>query len=137
MSQALVVLLLGSNLGDTDHNIKEALKFIEQDVGEIITKSELLYSEPVEYDSNNIFCNIAVRIQTSFSPYSLLIMLKDIENKMGRTTDTAVIGEYNDRIIDIDIVKYNDLNLKSDKLTIPHFKHINQRDFSQKLISQL
>lgn len=137
MSQALAVLLLGSNLGDTDHNIKEALKFIEQDLGEIITKSELLNSEPVEYDSNNIFCNIAVKIQTSFSPYSLLIMLKDIENKMGRTTDTAVTGKYTDRIIDIDIVKYNDLNLKSDKLTIPHFKHLNQRDFSQKLISQL
>lgn len=137
MSQHLVVLLLGSNLGNSRDNIDKALLFLEAEIGQIVHKSEYLSSIAVEFESSNIFCNIAVRINTHFSPFKLLKQLKEYEKKMGRQVDSAYLGKYSDRIIDIDIVLYDGLFFKSKKLIIPHHKNINERDFSKKLISQL
>ena len=78
MSQHLVTLLLGSNLGDREKNIETALKRIESSVGEIIEKTEILYTAPVEFVSNNIFCNIALIIKTQFSPIHILNSIKKI-----------------------------------------------------------
>ena len=137
MSQHLVVLLLGSNLGNIQNNIDDALAFIEAEIGDIFKKSEYLLSAPVEYESSNIFCNIAVKITTSLSPTKLLHQLKKIERKMGRNEDSVILGRYSDRIIDIDIVMYDNLCFSSENLKLPHIKHINERDFSKKIISQL
>lgn len=137
MSHHLVVLLLGSNLGNSTNNINEALGYLDDEVGEIFKKSDYIKTEPVEYESHNIFCNIAVSLNTSLSPSKLLIKLKEIERRMGRNVDSAALGQYSDRIIDIDIVYYDGITFKSKTLLIPHLKHIKERDFSQKLISQL
>lgn len=137
MSQHLVVLLLGSNLGNQRENIGEALGFIESEIGIINSKSEFLSTNPVEFESCNIFCNIAVRISTSFSPIKLLERLKAFEVNSGRKEDSAVTGEYSDRIIDLDIVNYDGITFKSKKLILPHSKHLFERDFSEKLISEL
>lgn len=137
MSQTLAVLLLGSNLGNRKINIELALNHIETFAGLIVRKSEILETDPVEYDSNKKFCNIAVGIQTSFSPVILLKKLKNIERQMGRLEDSAVSGSYSDRIIDIDIVLYGGLNFTSSKLSIPHKKHLIERDFSKQLISSI
>ena len=137
MSQHLVVLLLGSNLGNTKQNIDEALLYIEREIGEIINRSEYLDTIPVEFESCNIFCNIAIRISTDFSPFYLLNTLKGYEKKIGRKEDSTVLGKYSDRIIDLDIVNYDSIVFESKKLKLPHFKHTVERDFSKKLISQL
>ena len=55
-----VVLLLGSNLGNAENNILSALSELEKRVGKIIKKTKILRTLPVEYDSDNVFCNIAV-----------------------------------------------------------------------------
>jgi 2-amino-4-hydroxy-6-hydroxymethyldihydropteridine diphosphokinase len=137
MSQHSVVLLLGSNLGNTRKNIDQALLYIEFEVGQIICKSDYLKTNPVEFDSCNIFCNIATQISTHLSPFMLLKMLKKFEENFGRKEDSTILGKYSDRIIDLDIVKYDGIIFKSTKLILPHFKHTIERDFSKKLISQL
>ena len=137
MSQHQVTLLLGSNLGDPKKNIEVALCNIEKAVGEIIRKSELIFTDPVEFVSNNIFCNIAVLIKTQFSPIKLLNYVKLIEREMGRADDTLVSGEYQDRVIDIDIVRFGNLQFYTKELKIPHQKHLYERDFSRRLLDVL
>ncbi|EFK32889.1 2-amino-4-hydroxy-6-hydroxymethyldihydropteridine diphosphokinase [Chryseobacterium gleum ATCC 35910] len=134
MSQYKVVLLLGSNLGEQKKNVELALKRISDAGNHISQISEYLMSEPVEFASSNIFCNIATVIFTDLSPIQLLDCIKNIEVEMGRINDSKVSGGYTDRIIDIDIIKYNELNFKSERLEIPHKKHLFERDFSRVLL---
>ena len=132
-----VVLLLGSNLGNAENNILLALSELEKRAGKIIKKTKISKTLPVEYDSDNVFCNIAVSMQTAHSPIKLLDEIKKIENEMGRIHDSKFFGEYRDRIIDIDIVSYEGLIFSCDRLEIPHHKHLYDRDFSRKLLDEL
>ncbi|WP_295199210.1 2-amino-4-hydroxy-6-hydroxymethyldihydropteridine diphosphokinase [uncultured Chryseobacterium sp.] len=134
MSQHKVILLLGSNLGDQKKNLDTALDKIKEGGNEILNISEFLTSEPVEFVSSNIFCNIAVIISTRRSPIQLLDFVKSIESEMGRITDSRASGAYSDRIIDIDIVTFNELKFLSERLEIPHQKNLYERDFSRILL---
>ena len=132
-----VVLLLGSNLGNAENNILLALSELEKRAGKIIKKTKISKTLPVEFDSDNVFCNIAVSMQTAHSPIKLLDEIKKIESEMGRIHDSKFFGEYRDRIIDIDIVSYEGLVFSCDRLEIPHHKHLYDRDFSRKLLDEL
>ncbi len=133
MSQHKVVLLLGSNIGDKKNNLDIALDKLKS-VGSLLRNSEYLTSEPVDFVSSNNFCNIATIIFTHFSPIQLLSEIKKIEIEMGRINDSRKSGGYTDRIIDIDIVTYNELKFSSEKLEIPHKKHLFDREFSKILL---
>lgn len=137
MSQHEVTLLLGSNLGDTKKNIETALHYIEKEFGPILRRSDILLTKPVEFASNNIFCNIAVLIKTQFSPIKLLNFIKKIEFDMGRIEDSSVTNAYLDRIIDIDIVLYGGLKFDCKTLNIPHKKHLYEREFSRNLLMSI
>ena len=137
MSYNNVILLLGSNLGNKKDNIELAKKFIEEKIGKIFASTKILITEPVEFVSNNNFCNIALCISTPLSPILLLREIKKIEERMGRNRDSHAEGRYLDRIIDIDVVNYNNIVFKSRFLEIPHSKHEFERDFSKKLLGIL
>lgn len=137
MSSYYVVLLLGSNIGNTLENIENAIAKIEKRIGKIDKFSKMLETKPVEFVSNNIFRNIALSLYASISPFSLLKEIKNIEKEMGRLEDSSVKGGYEDRIIDIDIVKFGEINLQSSVLEIPHRKHLFERDFSRILLQEL
>ncbi|RKT01207.1 2-amino-4-hydroxy-6-hydroxymethyldihydropteridine diphosphokinase [Chryseobacterium defluvii] len=137
MSQQKVVLLLGSNLGDPQKNLEVAMEKLESGNIEILKKSEILISLPVEFVSSNIFCNIATIILTDLSPIQLLNFIKGIEVEMGRIDDSRVSGGYTDRVIDIDIITYNELNFISERLEVPHKKHLFEREFSKILLKNL
>lgn len=137
MSQYEVTLLLGSNLGDTKKNIETALHYIEKEFGPILRRSDILLTKPVEFASNNIFCNIVVLIKTQFSPIKLLNFIKKIEFDMGRIEDSSVTNAYLDRIIDIDIVLYGGLKFDCKTLNIPHKKHLYEREFSRNLLMSI
>ena len=137
MSSHYVVLLLGSNLGDTEQNLKNAIAKIEKSVGNINFFSQMIESMPVEFVSNNIFRNIALGLYTQHSPFFLLKAVKRIEEEMGRLSDSFAIGEVVDRLIDIDIVTYDNINFESNKLILPHKKHLFERDFSKVLLQSL
>lgn len=137
MSQHNVVLLLGSNLGNRKENIALATEKIEAEIGAVTRRSSLVQSEPVEFVSNNYFCNIALRIKTCLSPICLLNALKKVEVAMGRAEDSLITNEYADRVIDIDIVKYGEITFSSSRLQIPHHKHLHMREFSRELLSEI
>ena len=137
MSQHTVVLLLGSNLGNVKNNIIKAKELITNKIGEIKKTSDFLTTFPVEFVSCNNFCNIALEIKTFLSPVRLLETLKLIEIEMGRVHDSSFYGEYKDREIDIDIVFFDNILFLSNKLKIPHFKHVFERDFSKELLSEI
>lgn len=136
MSPQHTVLLLGSNLGNPEKNVLTAISEIRK-LGEVSRLSEIITSEPVEFASSNIFCNIALFLETVFSPIKLLSELKSIEQNMGRMTDSAESGGYQDRIIDIDIVTYGNISFQSSKLEIPHKKHLYEREFSKTVLESL
>lgn len=131
-----VVLLLGSNIGDAKEHILIAISKLEK-MGRVIKRSGILKTFPVEFDSLNIFCNIAVIFETEYSPIKLLNAIKSIEKEMGRERDSSVYGEYRDRIIDIDIVMYDDIIYSCERLNIPHHRHLILREFSRKLLKEI
>ena len=137
MSCHHVILLLGSNLGDTEKNILTAVRLLEGGVGEVVAQTPMIEIPPVEFVSNYIFRNIALLIKTQFSPIKLLNFIKDIEVSMGRRFDTKSTGVYSDRIIDIDIVMFGNLQFWCSRLELPHQKHLYHRDFSKKLLGKL
>lgn len=131
-----VVLLLGSNI-NPEENIDTAISHLKNKVGKVIKKSKMMKTLPVEFVSSQIFCNIAVNLETEYSPIKLLETLKEIEVEMGRERDSRALGGYQDRIIDIDIVLYDGITYQSDKLEIPHYKHLYERAFSKELLSEI
>mgnify|MGYP003616774441 FL=1 len=137
MSSYNVVLLLGSNIGNTEQNLQNAIAKIENRIGNINKLSKMLETKPVEFVSNNIFRNIAVSLYTNVSPFYLLREIKNIEKEMGRAQDSFAVGGYIDRIIDIDIVLYGDVIIQSKILEIPHKKHLLERDFSKILLEEI
>lgn len=137
MSLHYVTLLLGSNLGDTEKNIKDAIAKIENRIGKIKFCSKIIETIPVEFVSKNNFRNIALGLHVPISPFCLLKEIKIIENDMGRAQDSFAVGEYVDRIIDIDIITFDNINYKSKHLEIPHKKHLFEREFSKKLLEDI
>lgn len=134
---AQVILLLGSNLGDTEVNIHTAISELEKSVGKVIKKSKIEKTLPVEFVSSYIFRNIALIFETEHSPMKLLKSVKEIECRMGRELDSKQLGEFQDRVIDIDIVDYEGVVFESEELEIPHKRHLYQREFSKKLLEEI
>ncbi len=114
-----VYLSLGTNLGNRKRNIREAIEKIEELVGVVMRQSALYETKPWGFSSPNDFINACILIETALAPHQLLEALQGIEKEMGRTLK-SVDGEYHDRIIDIDILLYDDLKVNDPDLVIPH-----------------
>ncbi len=119
MSNHLVYLSLGTNLGNKEENLQNALKLLEEQIGDIMSLSALHASSPWGFVSENSFLNCVIAINTAFSPQELLSITQHIELSLGRTHKTKN-GQYSDRLIDIDILLYDDMVIKSPTLTLPH-----------------
>ena len=122
-----VYLSLGTNLGDKEQNLLSAITEIDRRIGPVRAQSAFLSTEPWGFESEHAFLNAAVCVETELSPNALLRATQQIERDMGRTRK-SVDGKYHDRIIDIDILLYDDLHINTPKLTIPH-PLMYERDF--------
>jgi 2-amino-4-hydroxy-6-hydroxymethyldihydropteridine diphosphokinase len=114
-----VYLGLGTNLGDKEANLKAALEEIAKRVGEITSQSAFYASEPWGFESDNLFLNAVCGVCTELSPEETLRTTQEIERTLGRLKK-SVNGVYSDRIIDIDILLFDDLQINTPELTIPH-----------------
>jgi len=132
----IVYLGLGSNLGNGKDNLDKSLELLAQRVGEIIAVAKYIESEPWGFESKHIFTNSAVALSTVLSPMELLDVTQAIEKEMGRTHKHKKGEPYSDRIIDIDILLYDDVQIKTERLTIPH-PHIENRDFVKVPLSEI
>lgn len=124
---ALIYLGIGTNLGDKEKNLDQAINLLSEQVGKIISVSSFFYSEPWGFESDNDFLNAVVLLETKMQPLKVLLETQQVEQQMGRTVKSKD-QQYADRIIDIDILLYDDLVVESDKLRIPH-PLLQERDF--------
>jgi len=119
-------LITGGNLGNRLEYLQKAKKLIGKYIGIIIKHSSIYETEPWGFDHSNKFLNQVLFLQTEKDPYHVLDDIQNIENKIGRKRSGKV---YEARIIDIDILFYNNLIISGTKLNIPH-KHFENRKFS-------
>jgi len=133
-----VFLLLGTNLGNREVNLRTAISLLVTEFAPYlfseVTESSVLESEPVGFVSEDRFLNQAVAFDTSLSPEDVLKVCKYVEQKMGRFSSEPVFDEegkrvYKSRVIDIDILLYGteEVNLPNLKIPHPELKH---RDFA-------
>jgi 2-amino-4-hydroxy-6-hydroxymethyldihydropteridine diphosphokinase len=113
----IVYLGIGTNLGNREENLKHAVTRIEENIGPVLKSSSIYETEPWGFQSNEEFLNMVVQVETKLIPSGLLGRLLMIESLLGR-----VRGEkrYSSRLIDIDILLYEDLIVEEESLKIPH-----------------
>ena len=124
-------LSLGSNLGDRDTNIRQALALIDERVGSVYRVSSYIETDPVGFSSPNKFINVVCLVHTMMSPMACLRETQKIEKELGRTQKSINPDgslTYKDRLIDIDLLTYDQLVLNTPELTLPH-PRMHERDF--------
>lgn len=127
----MVVLVLGTNLGDRLHNLRKALRLIKaipnltvQQVSPVYISDALLPDNaPSEWDTP--YLNCALRCETTLAPYELLKITKNIEIAVGRKPEK----DWGPRVMDVDLLAWDDLILEDEKLTLPH-EHLHERTFA-------
>lgn len=139
----LYYLSLGSNLGNRELTIQDAVDRIKQQIGTVTRCSSFFYSEPWGFESGHAFCNLCCAVQTQMQPIQVLRATQDIERALGRKHKSQISNVksqmsnvksiYADRPIDIDIIRAFDDAQKEivsndPLLTIPHPLY-KQRDF--------
>ena len=116
---AKVYLGLGTNLGQKEKNLELAVEKINEKIGKVTSLSSFYETAPWGFDSENSFLNAAACVVTEYAPLEVLAMTQNIERELGRTLKSKD-GIYHDRLIDIDILLYDDLILDTPELQIPH-----------------
>jgi 2-amino-4-hydroxy-6-hydroxymethyldihydropteridine diphosphokinase len=111
----LVYLSLGSNIGDREAHLREAIRRLES-TGKMRSVSSIYETEPVEFTDQPQFLNCAVALETSSTPEQLMLELLEIEQAMGRQR----IQKKGPRTIDLDILLFGDEVVDTPGLTIPH-----------------
>lgn len=125
---ALSYLGLGSNLGNGRQNLDRAIALISDLVGEVKAVSSYMESEPWGFKSLHRFTNAVCAVETVLEPMDLLDVTQSIERQMGRIHKHRQGENYTDRIIDIDILTYDELIVYNERLILPH-PLIEQREF--------
>lgn len=121
-----VVIGLGSNLGDREANLERGLQLLSEAV-RWERVSTFLESAPMYETNQPAFLNAVAKGETAMGPIALFRMLKAVEQAVGRTPGPR----YGPRVLDLDLIQYGDLELRSDVaegLVVPH-PHARERDF--------
>lgn len=113
-----VYLSLGSNLRDRKNLIETALKLLEESGVKVNAVSSFFETEPWGFQCKDVFLNIAAEIETKLLPEDLLDLVQYVENQLGRTKKTQDV--YESRVIDIDIIFYDNIIFYTKRLQIPH-----------------
>ena len=115
---------LGSNLGDREGNLRNALKHLEANGVRVVKVSTFIETEPYGVTDQPGFVNAVCQVETELEPLELLRLLLKIELEMGRVR----IRRWGERNIDLDLLLYEDACVVSEELTLPH-PDMQNRDF--------
>ena len=115
---AIVYLGLGTNIGNRRGNLVKAAALLAERVGDILALSGFMETEPWGFESENLFLNAAIKMETPLTPDELLSATQAIEREMGREKKSD--GSYHDRVIDIDILLYDNRVIEQLGLIVPH-----------------
>lgn len=123
---AIALIGLGSNLGERKHHLESAIEQIRQlSQTEVLAVSRWHETEPVGGPPQGKFLNGAAKIETALSPESLAKELQQIERSLGRPPERIRWGP---RVIDLDLLGYEDRVIQGDRLTVPH-PRLQERPF--------
>ncbi len=129
---AVVYLGFGSNLGNREDNIKQACQLLREN-GLVIEKfSSMIETDPVGGPPQGKFINAVCKATTQLSPHQLLTLIHSIERKLGRVRE-VINGP---RLIDIDILLYDQLKINEPDFKIPH-PRMRERDFVMKPLYEI
>ena len=129
---SIAYISIGSNLGDREENCRQAIKLIEKNGIAVRKQSRMYETEPWGIKDQPKFINMAIEVETDKKPEELLRILKEIEKEIGRKETT----KWGPRVIDLDILFYDDLILKTEDLEIPH-PLLHERDFVLKPLCEI
>lgn len=118
---------LGSNLGNKEEKLRRAIELINERIGSVLRTSSFIETEPWGFQSENTFLNAACLVETSLTPMQCLKETQKIERLLGRTKKSKN-GVYHDRPIDLDLLLYDNLEMNTTELTLPH-PCMQERDF--------
>lgn len=121
---AIVHLGIGSNIGNRQENCREAIRQLGLQGVKVVKQSSMIETEPWGVGDQPRFINMAVEVETEAAPEQLFAMMKKIEKSLGRTESIR----WGPRVIDLDILFYDDLILDAASLIIPH-PRLQERDF--------
>ena len=131
----MVYLGLGTNLGDKEQNLRMSIKKIEERIGNVVSLSAFYATAPWGCSSENSFLNAAVCVETTLLPLQVLEETQRIERELGRT-EKSVNGLYADRLIDIDLLLYDDRVMDAEGLILPH-PLMTERRFVMEPLSEI
>jgi 2-amino-4-hydroxy-6-hydroxymethyldihydropteridine diphosphokinase len=118
-------LLLGANLGDRLATLQKATDLIAARIGQVVHQSGLYETAPWGVTDQPAFLNQVLAVKTTMEPEEVLNQTQAIEQELGRVR----LEKWGARLIDIDLLYYDQLVLQTDRLTIPH-PYLHQRRFT-------
>ena len=124
-ARSRVIIGLGSNLGDRFAALGRAMELIREEAGDIIASSSVWETEPWGFDADEQFLNMVVVIETAKQPWQLMQLFRSIEGRMGRKRSGG--GKYESRIIDLDILLWEERVISIPGLEVPHPKLADRR----------
>lgn len=113
----IIFLGLGSNLGSRESNLSHAIEQISEHIGNVKACSSMYETEPWGFQSDDLFLNMALKVESDLSPGELLHKILKIESTLGRLRGDK---RYSSRVIDIDILLFDNLIVETEDLTVPH-----------------
>jgi 2-amino-4-hydroxy-6-hydroxymethyldihydropteridine diphosphokinase len=130
----IAYISVGSNIGDKLENCQSGIEALtETGTSRILAQSRIYATEPVDYEDQDWFINTMVKLETSHDPYQLLDQIELIQHAAGRVRDSIRFGP---RILDMDIILYDDLIIDSECLVVPH-PRMHKRRFVLKPICDI
>lgn len=122
---SMIYLLLGANLGDRFNQLANAFSEIEERIGSVIKYSAIYETAAWGREGDPSYLNQVIGVLTSLAPHELLKAIHEIESRLGRTRQLR----WESRLIDIDILFYDEMVLNDSDLIIPH-PYIHKRKFT-------
>lgn len=109
-------LALGANIGDKEKTMRQAVQLLQRDGCELTAASSLYITKPIGCTDQPDFLNAVITIETDLSPYELLALCNSVERILGRQRTIR----WGPRVIDIDILLYEHVEISEPTLTLPH-----------------
>lgn len=121
---AKAALSLGGNIGDVRATIASALRHLEAAGVRVVARSSDYRTRPWGKTDQPDFTNVAAVVETTLPPFELLATCLDVERQLGRVRHER----WGPRVIDIDLIAYDDVSMETPELTLPH-RHAHERGF--------
>jgi 2-amino-4-hydroxy-6-hydroxymethyldihydropteridine diphosphokinase len=122
---------MGSNLGFRLHHLNRGLRYLKR-LGCLTNVSGILQTDPVGPQDQPLFLNLVAEMVSDYSPFTLLKRVKEIERIVGRRPTYP----WGPRVLDIDLLLYDDLRLETPRLTLPH-PRMAEREFVMLPLAQI